>query len=156
MSYSAQILPFTHCQISTVLLPPFYFGKICQAKVSDRPPILPIERAQNALVYVVKAPNPSVPMEILSYLTLHGSWSWETKNIVTTSKINGGRNHILYLHSSICGCKGLHKGGCLQPLHIQGKTCVLYLKIDHTIKIKETRDLDKLVADCSAMSNNNS
>lgn len=86
----------------------------------------------------MKAPNPSMPMEISSHLTLHGSWSWETKNIVTTCKTNGERNHIVYLHSSICGCKGLHKGGYLQPLHIQDRTCVLNLKIDHTITINET------------------
>lgn len=86
----------------------------------------------------MKAPNPSMPMEISSHLTLHGSWSWETKNIVTTCKTNGERNHIVYLHSSICGCKGLHKGGYLQTLHIQDRTCVLNLKIDHTITINET------------------
>lgn len=107
------------------------------------------------LVHVVKAPNPSVPMEILSHLTLHGSWHWEMKNIVTTSKTNGGRNHILYLHSSICG-KGLRKGGCLQSLHIQGMTCLLNLRMDHTIKINETHDPPKLVVHCSAMSNHNS
>jgi len=94
-------------------------------------------------------------MEILSHLTLHGSWNWEPKNIVAMCKTNGGRNHILYLHSSIRHCKGLHKGGCLQPLYIQGKTCVLNLKINYTIKINETHDLNKPVAHCSTMSNHN-
>lgn len=74
-----------------------------------------------------------------------------------TCKTSGGKNHILYLYSSVCGCKGLRGGGgYLQPLHTQGRTHVLNLKIDHIIKINEADNLNKLVAHFSAMSNRNS
>lgn len=137
MFFSAHVLPHIHFRISSVLF--FFLFRYDLLSLRQFPSSIYQESSKN---FSARGENPSVPVEILNKLTIHDRWICETKVIILTCKTTGGRNHSLYLHRSICGCKGV------AYKHCTSKTCALDVNTDHTINAGEAHDLNKLWAHC--------